>query len=91
MALGWIGSTTAFGAVVRKAVDLVRPRYRLRLGAAIPVERRPDASESERGFGSGAHSAKLLAGTRHRFSGLSQPRQCGEEVLWVFVTGGPPI
>jgi hypothetical protein len=43
------------------------------------------------GFGSGAYSAKLLAGTRQRFSGLSQPRQCGDDVLWMLVTGGPPI
>lgn len=32
------------------------------------------------GFGSGAYSAKLLNGTRHRFSGFSHPRQCGELV-----------
>ena len=31
------------------------------------------------GFGSGAYSAKLLNGTRQRFSGFSQPRQWGEE------------
>src|SRR6202040_2762914 len=43
------------------------------------------------GFGSGAYSAKLLAGTRHRFSGFSQPRQCGEDVLRMLVTGGPPV
>jgi hypothetical protein len=43
------------------------------------------------GFGSGAYSAKLLAGTRHRFSGLSQPRQCGDDMLRMFVTGGPPV
>jgi hypothetical protein len=43
------------------------------------------------GFGSGAYSAKLLNGTRQRFSGLSQPRQCGENVLRMFVTGGPPV
>jgi hypothetical protein len=42
-------------------------------------------------FGSGAHSAKLFNGTRHRFSGLSQPRQCGELVLRMLVTGGPPV
>src|SRR5712675_3366654 len=42
------------------------------------------------GFGSGAYSAKLLAGTRHRFSGFSQPRQCGEVVLRMLVTGAPP-
>jgi hypothetical protein len=39
------------------------------------------------GFGSGAYSAKLLAGTRQRFSGFSQARQCGEVVLLIFVTG----
>src|SRR3954447_15040827 len=43
------------------------------------------------GFGSGAYSAKLLAGTKHRFSGLSHPRQCGGDVLRMFVTGGPPV
>src|SRR5258707_4015664 len=42
------------------------------------------------GLGSGAYSAKLLAGTRQRFSGFSQPRQCGDVVLRVFVTGKPP-
>jgi len=41
------------------------------------------------GFGSGAYSAKLLNGTRQRLSGFSQPRQCGEEVLRMLVTGGP--
>jgi hypothetical protein len=40
------------------------------------------------GLGSGAHSAKLLAGTKHRFSALSYRRQCGEVVVRIFVTGG---
>src|ERR1700759_3562914 len=43
------------------------------------------------GFGSGAYSAKLFAGTRQRFSGFSQPRQCGEDVFRMLVTGGPPV
>src|SRR5690242_1702193 len=43
------------------------------------------------GFGSGAYSAKLLAGTRHRFSGFSQPRQCGDDVLRMLVTGAAPV
>jgi hypothetical protein len=43
------------------------------------------------GFGSGAYSAKLLNGTKQRFSGLSQARQCGEAVLRMLVTGGPPV
>lgn len=42
------------------------------------------------GFGSGAYSAKLLAGTRQRCSGLNQMRQWGEVVLRMLVTGGPP-
>src|SRR6202022_2839174 len=43
------------------------------------------------GFGSGAYSAKLLNGTRQRFSGFSHPRQCGDDVLRMLVTGGPPV
>src|SRR6516162_8943162 len=43
------------------------------------------------GFMFGAYSAKLFAGTRHLFSGLSHIRQCGDEVLRMFVTGGPPV
>jgi hypothetical protein len=43
------------------------------------------------GFGSGAYSAKLLTGTKQRFSGFSQPRQCGDDVLRTLVTGGPPV
>ena len=86
----------------------MRPRYRLRLGAAITIERvqMPAKANSGRsslsanqttsfflvsGFGSGAYSAKLLAGTKQRFSGLSQPRQCGDDVLRMLVTGGPPM
>src|SRR5260370_34886462 len=42
------------------------------------------------GFGSGAYSAKLLTGTRQRLSGFSQPRQCGDVALRIFVTGYPP-
>jgi hypothetical protein len=41
------------------------------------------------GFGSGVYSAKLLNGTKHRFSGLSQARQCGDEVFRTLVTDFP--
>ena len=93
MAFGWIGSTTAFGDVVRNPVDLMRPWHRLRLRAAITVEHRPDAREGEqrpvliqcephhvlflrlRVRLRGAYSAKLLAGTKQRFSALSHFRQ----------------
>ncbi len=43
------------------------------------------------GFGSGAYSAKLLNGTKHRLSGFSQPRQCGDDVFLMLVPGGPPV
>ena len=43
------------------------------------------------GFASGAYSAKLLAGTKQRFSGLSHVHQCGDDVLRILVTGGPPV
>jgi hypothetical protein len=39
----------------------------------------------------GTYSAKLLNGTRQRFSGFSQLRQCGDDVLRMLVTGGPPV
>jgi hypothetical protein len=42
------------------------------------------------GFGSGAYSAKLFAGIKQRLSGLSQARQCGDDVFLMFVTGYPP-
>ena len=86
----------------------MRPGYRLRLGAAVPVVGRPDACEGEQRalvgerepdhifflvseFGSGAYSAKLLSGTKQRFSGFSHMRQCGEDVLLMLVTGGPLV
>jgi hypothetical protein len=93
----------------QEAVNMVRPRHRLALGAAITVEGRPDCRRSRStvgrrrartrprsfflvsGFGSGAYSANELNGTRQRFSGFSQLRQCGEEVLRMLVTGGPPV
>ena len=43
------------------------------------------------GNGSCAYSAKLLARTKQRFSGLSHMRQCGDDVLRMLVTGGPPV
>ena len=43
------------------------------------------------GFGSGAYSAKLFAGTRQRLSGFNQPRQCGDDVLRMLVTGAPAV
>src|SRR3954447_16643111 len=43
------------------------------------------------GLGSGAYSAKLLNGTKQRSSGFSHIRQCGELVLRILVTGGPPV
>ena len=42
------------------------------------------------GFASGAYSVKLVAGTKQRFSGFSQGRQFGDDVLRILVTGGPP-
>ena len=90
MAFGWIGSTTAFGDVVG-TIDLMRARHRLRRRATFSnVVQMPAKAKSGRsslsanhttsfflvsGFGSGAYSAKLLAGTKHRFSGLSHMRQ----------------
>jgi hypothetical protein len=42
-------------------------------------------------LGSGAYSAKLFVGTKQRFSNFNQARQCGDDVLRMLVTGGPPV
>src|ERR1700759_4357919 len=42
------------------------------------------------GFGSGAYSAKLFAGTKQRFPRLRPARQSGDAVCRILVTGKPP-
>jgi hypothetical protein len=83
----------------------VRAGDRLRLGATVAFEPGPEPAKGEQraiiidrkpddillGLGSGAYSAKLLAGTKHRLSGFNQPRQSGDVVLRILVTGGPPV
>jgi hypothetical protein len=61
---------------------------------AVVVEGEPDhVFLLVSGFGSGAYSAKLLNGTKHLFSGFSQPRQCGDVVLRIATRtpGIPPL
>lgn len=41
----------------------------------------PQCDSNGLGFGTGAYAAKLLAGTKQRLSGLSQTRQCGDDVF----------
>jgi hypothetical protein len=85
------------------------PGDRLGLGAAVAVERRPDAGRRQTAAGpvrartkrrpfswsQGSAQARIRQscwpGTRQRFSGFSQPRQCGDDVLRMLVTGGPPV
>jgi len=89
-----------------EAVDIVRPRFDFVPRSPLNSVQMPAKQVSGRsslianqttsfflvsGFGSGEYSAKLLNGTRQRFSGFSQPRQCGDDVLRMFVTGGPPV
>jgi hypothetical protein len=77
-----------------KPIDLMRARDRFRFRPAVAFELGPDAGEAGQRpivvdrepddilfLGPGVRfrrSAKLLNGTRQRFSGFSQPRQCGE-------------
>jgi hypothetical protein len=39
----------------------------------------------------GSYFSDAVNGTRQRFSAFSHLRQCGDEVLRMFVTGGPPV
>jgi hypothetical protein len=107
IAFAWIGSTTAFGVVVRSRKRCAAPELASTWSPRSPLNsvHMPAKQVSGRsslianhttsfflvsGVGSGAYSAKLLNGTRQRFSGFSQPRQCVEDVLRILVTGGPP-
>jgi hypothetical protein len=42
-------------------------------------------------IGLGSVFRKIVEWARHRFSGFIQARQFGDDVLRMFVTGGPPI
>ena len=89
-----------------KSVDLMRHRLRLRAAFAIErrpdasegeqwsviAQREPDhvlrlrpRVRLRRVFG------EAVGRTRQRFSGLSQLRQCGDDVSRMLVTGGPPV
>ena len=93
---GMDGSTIAVGAVVmNRRRDAVRgsastATVTLELGPEVDKANGGRSSLSANhttsfflvsGFGSGAYSAKLFAGTKRRFSGFNQPRQWGEVVL----------
>jgi hypothetical protein len=105
MAFGWIGSTAVVRRSREEAVDKmwagdwlgapITPEFDpdTREGCQRPTMLSANQTTSlflVSGFGSGVYSAKLLNGTRHQFSGFSRPRQCGEEVFRMLVTGGPP-
>jgi hypothetical protein len=48
MAFGWIGATTAFGAVVKKPQTRCGPRDKFGLSAPVtPLEHGPNARERE--------------------------------------------
>lgn len=86
----------------QEAIDEMRSRNRLGLRAAVPFELCSDSREGKQrpvlfqrkpGLWIGLRRIlrEAVGGTKHRFSGLSHIRQCGEEVLRMFVTGGPPV
>jgi hypothetical protein len=86
----WTGDRFGLGATV--AFEL-GPDASERGQRSVVVEREPDQTTSfflVSGFGSGAYSAKLLNGTKQRFSGFNQPRQCGDVALRMLVTGNHP-
>ena len=87
-------------------VDLMRAWNWFGFRSALTLELGPDAGEAGQrpividrepddvlffvsGFGSGAYSAKLFPPPPP--PGFSQPRQCGDDVLLMLVTCGPPV
>src|SRR5512138_2028456 len=80
-----------FDFVPRSPLNTVRIPANAANGRSSPNANQTTSFFFVSGFGCGAYSAKLLKGTKHRLSGFSQPRQCGDDVLRMLVTGGPPV
>src|SRR6188472_4754796 len=91
--LVWLacGPGTGFDFVPRSPLNVVQMPAKANSGRSSLSANHTTSFFLVSGFGSGAYSAKLLTGTKQRFSGLSQPRQCGDDVLRILATGGPPV
>ena len=95
MALAWIGATTAFGSVVKKANRsfVVWPYFTFRTDVhvvQIPAKTASGRLSSSANYTGGrepsgwsSFSAKLVNGTTQRLSTPSHQRQWGEETLRV--------
>src|SRR5450631_3492789 len=93
MAFGWIGATTAFGSVVRKAkrAFVVSPSLTFRTdvqrvqtpakNASGRLSSRANQTGGCEPSGCSSFSEKLVKGTTHRLSTPSQRRQCGDLTL----------
>src|SRR4029078_9523957 len=84
------GPGTGSDLVPRSPLNVVQMPAKANSGRSLLSANHTTSFFFVSGFGSGVYSAKLLAGTKQRFSGFSQPRQCGDAVLRMLVTGSPP-
>ena len=103
IALGWIGATTAFGSVVRKAKRslVVSPSLTFLTDVQrvqIPAKKasgRLSSSANQTGgrepSGRTSFSENEVNGTTQRLSTPSQRRQCGEATLRTLVTPGSEL
>src|SRR6185437_12038616 len=73
--------------VPRSPLNMVQMPAKEDSGRSSPCANHTTSFFLVSGLGSGAYSAKLLKGTRQRFSTLIHVRQCGEDVFRMFVTG----
>src|SRR6478672_2596237 len=78
---------TGFDFVPRSPLNVVQMLAKANSGRSSASANHTTSFFFVSGFGSGAYSAKLLAGTRQRFSALSHARQYGDDVLRILVTG----
>ena len=97
IAFGWSAPTSAFGSVVRKPNKsfVVSPSRTFRTDvqrvqmAAKQASGRLSSNANHAGgldpFGCGSGSEKLVNGTRHRLSGPSHRRHCGDFVLRMLI------
>src|SRR4030095_11343255 len=77
---------TGFFVVPRAPVQLHQIPAKANSGRSSPRANQPHSFLPVAGLGSSVGSQKAVAGTRQRFSGFSQARQCDDTVLLMFVT-----
>jgi hypothetical protein len=85
----WSGDRFRFGAAV--AFEFGPDSGEGEQGPVVIRGKLHDILLARRGIGLRRIFGEAIGGTRQRLAGFSQPLQCGDVVLRILVTGGPPV